>query len=164
MPPPLAAMPPGAPGFVPAHDAIHVSASQARILDLLRETPGVTIQQVAQLLACSHPNATYHLDALRRKGLIVREREGRSVRHYLGQSEPQTHLRVAALRTDERLRAVLDCLSQTRAKDVTINGVATQLNLPYGFLKRSLLRLQQHGLIELNRRNFRYSISVKRDL
>ena len=135
-----------------------LSAPQARLLALITEFPGMTIRQLTKPLGSSHATVTYHLMALARKGLLVRERDGREVRHYVSrEGRPAQYL--AALARNPAKRAILVFLAG-QTTNLSVNKMAQQLGMPFGFVKRTLLALDQRGLIRLEARNFRYFVSV----
>lgn len=55
-----------------------------RILQLARETPGLTIAQVGRLVGLSGTGARYHVRLLSQRGLLRLERSGRSVHVWAG--------------------------------------------------------------------------------
>ncbi len=57
------------------------------ILEIVKETPGITQKDIAKQLGMSQPTASYHLTKLKNSNAIRTEREGISVRHYLEESE-----------------------------------------------------------------------------
>lgn len=53
------------------------------ILEVVRETPGITLKDIASSLAISSPTASYHVGKLKEMNLVRRERRGISIGHYL---------------------------------------------------------------------------------
>jgi len=135
-----------------------LSEPQGRVMALVTEFPGITIRQLTLPLGASHATVTYHLAALVRKGLLVRQRDGREVRHYLA-SEGKPSQYLSALCRDPAKRAIVLFLA-SQDTNLSVNKMARQLGLPFGFLKRTLMGLDRAGLIRLEARNFRYFVVV----
>lgn len=141
-----------------AVDAPQLSEAQARVLALVTEFPGMTIRQLTKPVGSSHATVTYHLMALARKGLLVRERDGREVRHYVShEGRPAQYL--AALSRNPTKRAILVFLAN-QTTTLSVNQMAQQLGMPFGFVKRTLMALDQRSLIRVEVKNFRYFVSV----
>jgi predicted ArsR family transcriptional regulator len=140
-------------------DTPPLTPGQERVVALLTEFPGMTIRQLAKPLGSSHATATYHLSLLVRKGMLVRERDGREVRHYLAHDGRPTRYLTALARHPAK-RAIVTFLA-SQSTNLSVNKMASQLGLPFGFLKRTLLALDRQGLIRLESRNFRYFVHVQ---
>ena len=136
-----------------------LTPAQERVLALVAEFPGMTIRQLTTPLGSSHATVTYHLSLLVRKGLLVRERDGREVRHYLADDGRPTRY-LTALSRHPGKRAILIFLA-SQSTNLSVNKMARQLGLPFGFLKRTLMALDRQGLIRLESRNFRYFVHVE---
>lgn len=59
------------------------SKIEEMILEIIRDTPGITVKDIASVLGVSSPTASYHIGKLKEMDLVRAEREGMSVRHYL---------------------------------------------------------------------------------
>lgn len=59
------------------------SKIEEMILEIIGDTPGITVKDIASLLGVSSPTASYHIGKLKEMSLVRGEREGMSVRHYL---------------------------------------------------------------------------------
>lgn len=136
-----------------------LTPAQERVLALVAEHPGSTIRQLTKPLGSSHATVTYHLTLLVRKGFLVRERDGREVRHYLANAGRPTQY-LDALSREPRKRAILILLAN-QTTTVSVNRMARQLSLPFGFLKRTLQALERQGLVRLESRSLRYSVHVE---
>lgn len=130
------------------------------VVDLLTQRPGATVQEVADSLRCTHPTASYHLNALFRMGLIVREREGRVVRHYGSQAGAVRDGKIRSLLNEPRTRNLVRFLVQGGDDVKTVNRIATGVGEPFGYVKRLLAALEKYGWVCVERRNFRYSVRV----
>lgn len=54
-----------------------------QMLDLLRRTPELSIEEISQQLAIGYENASDHVRKLEIAGLVLKRNDGRSVRHKL---------------------------------------------------------------------------------
>lgn len=136
-----------------------LTPAQQRVMALVSENPGQTIRQLTKPLGSSHATVTYHLALLVRRGLLVRERDGREVRHFVANAGRSTQY-IEALNREPRKRAILVLLASQKT-NLSINHMARQLGLPFGFLKRTLIALERQGLVRLESRSFRYSVHVE---
>lgn len=154
-----------APGVPPANpkgrpETGGRAEKRSTLVALLASRPGSTIQDVADSLACTHPTASYHLNALVRMGLIVREREGRVVRHYPSSTGPAKEAKMQAILGQARARAAIEYLVAHEKSPDTVNRIAGRLGLPYGYTKRLLAYLEKNGWVRLERRDYRYQVRV----
>lgn len=136
---------------------------QRRVLDHIATNPGTTIQDVADLLRSSHATATYHVTTLAKAGLIEAVRAGRELRHFVLPRGFSRELMITALRRDPRRKRLLAHLAEVRGS-ATINALASSANLPFGIVKRTLVQLEQINLARLERRHFRYRVTIHPDL
>ncbi len=148
-----------------AHRDETLSPSQRHIVDMLEEYPGATILLVSKWLQCTHSSAAYHLTALANRQIIVRERDGRKVRHYAAHSRDARHdLRLQALCRDENRYRIIEYLATNRLEMMTINRMAKALGVGFGLFKRTVIQLENEGYVECSRRRGRYSIRTHNDL
>lgn len=148
-----------APSTLPAFvDLPVLTNAQERILAYARASPGLTIRDMAKGLGVSHATMTHHLGLLVRKGMLARDRDGREVRHYPVGTE-RRKLTIEALCRDPRKRLVYEFLAG--APDaMSINRMAQKLQMPFGYLKRTLEQFEKQGLVTLYRARFRYLVFV----
>ena len=140
-----------------------LSPAQQRILQVVLDFPGCTIQDVAAQCSCSHPTSAYHLVALARRGLVRCTRDGRSRRHYAVGAGPAAgeSQYLAALERDGRRKLILDFLRTEPLSNVSINQIRSRLGLPYGLIKRTLQQLERQGLVALHPGRYTYGIELK---
>ena len=136
-----------------------LTQTQTRLLALLLESPGMTIRQLTTPMASSHATVTYHLAVLVRKSILVRERDGRNVRHYPAARGRSTQY-LEALYREPRKRAILLLLVQPTG-NVSVNKMAKQLQVPFGFLKRTLIALERQGFVRLEAKGVRYTVHIQ---
>lgn len=130
------------------------------VLQFVRSRPGATIRDVAVRLAVSHSTATYHLLALQRLGVLSQQRVGREMRHFAGGQPPGPGERLRSFLEDPRTTALVDVLVRDGVERLTMNQVAHEAGVPFGYAKRTLRHLQDMGFVTLERRNYRYTIRV----
>lgn len=134
------------------------------MLSVVEETPGATIQFVANRLLCTHTTAAYHLEGLVRMGRVLRERDGRVVRHYCGPKEgPLDPIRFSRFMTEPRMSKIVSFLLR-QARAVTPNEVAVAVGVYFGATMRDLKRLGQHELVIWERRGGRYGVRCSEKL
>lgn len=140
-----------------------LSESLRRALRVIEDRPGCRINDLAETLGVAHATATFQMQALRRRGLIHDMRDGRDRRLF-----PTSHLTafsyLAALRRDERKDRIVRFLLEGGMQGLTLNKAARRLDIPFGYLKRTLHQLELAGLIALQRRNYRYTIHTSATL
>lgn len=136
-----------------------LSAPQTRLLSLLIERPGMTIRELTTPMGATHATVTYHLGVLVRKGMLVRERDGRDVRHYIPH-RGRANQYIEAMYREPRKRAILLLLAE-RSASVSVNAMAKQLQVPFGFLKRTLVALDRQGFVRLETKAFRFTVHVQ---
>lgn len=139
-----------------------LTPTQEKVQALIAANPGLTIRQVAVRMGVSHATTTYHLGVLVRKGVLARQRDGREVRHFLNSANNADQF-LEALFRDERKRKIIEFLA-AREVALSINKMAVQLELPFGYLKRTLLQLQTQGLVALPSVCMRYYVEVRPQL
>lgn len=155
--PDVAPMP--APRPLPAFvDLPVLTGAQERILAYTRASPGLTIRDMAKAIGVSHATMTHHLGLLVRKGMLARDRDGREVRHYPVGTE-RRKLTIEALCRDPRKRMVYEFLA-SEPDAMSINRMAQKLQLPFGYLKRTLEQFEKQGLVTLHRARFRYMVAA----
>lgn len=129
-----------------------LGSTQRQVILLLRRSPGDTIQQVADQLKFTHASATYALNQLRRKGLVVQRRDGRSKRNFLA-----ADLKGGALPTlspflaDPRKRHMLDLLVEQPHRQLTVNWLAQRIGASHSFVMRCLPALVGEGFVSSHR-------------
>lgn len=138
--------------------------TQGTILGLVEESPGITIRQVAIVLRVSHTTASYHLQALSALGLIQPLRDGREVRHFMLTSESSRDSHLHALMRDSRAGHLVRFICSNPVERMTISSVARQAGMPFGFVRRTLLKLQDMHLVTLARGHYRYTLKVQAHL
>ncbi|MEW5760277.1 MAG: winged helix-turn-helix transcriptional regulator [Candidatus Thermoplasmatota archaeon] len=67
---------------IPERD-LNISAFRARIISIIKEKPGISQKEIAELLGESREVAGYHLREMARDGLIKAKEKGREVLYYL---------------------------------------------------------------------------------
>lgn len=135
----------------PAQEADGMTEAQQSVYDVLERMPGATIQDVARELSLGHTTATYHLSCLAERGIVRPERDGRAVRHFLTDRQDDVGAYVDALLRDERKRRVLRVLASGRADGCTVNRLAKNVRLLYGFVRRTLDQLVDRGYVDILR-------------
>jgi DNA-binding MarR family transcriptional regulator len=60
-----------------------LNKSQTLIMELVRDTPGISQKDIASFLGISPSTINYHVEKLILMGLLEKERRGMSVRYYL---------------------------------------------------------------------------------
>lgn len=132
---------------------------QQQILQLIKETPGATIQTIANRLLCAHQTASYHLDLLVRSGVVVRERDGRILRHYPGPHlDAIEEARFSTFLKDELKRSVIEFLLRHPEGSHSPNALARALGRNHGRLLRELRSMAAAGLVSLTSSGNRFQV------
>jgi predicted transcriptional regulator len=145
------------PAILRIDASLEMSTTRKRIFQFIAENPGSTIQLVAASMRLSHTTASHHLATMCREGLLIREKEGRSVRHYSPQKESRDS-RLHPFLADGRCRRAIDYLVAQPAVQRTVNEMATSLDLNHGYLLRALRNLDKHGFVRLIHPHTRYYV------
>ncbi len=67
---------------IPSNDGT-LRKTQLLILEIVRETPGISQKDIAGLLGVSSPTVNYHMDGLLKQGIVRAERKGIRVRYFI---------------------------------------------------------------------------------
>jgi predicted transcriptional regulator len=153
-------------GFAEAHAGAPakvavLTQAQERVLAIVTEQPGCSIQHVALQLRASHATAGYHLYALSRLGLLVQVRDGREVRHFPGAAAPGSCEYLQALARDPRKASLLAVLAGEPPEALTIHQMAQRAKVTFSVAKRTLQQLEWAGVVTLERRRYRYIVRVE---
>lgn len=89
-------------------------------------------------------------------------RAGRELRHYPAGTTRDAQL--AASLWDVRKRLLMAALARPDAARRSLNQAAHQAGLPFGAAKRTVEHLAGLGLLQFERRGFRYAIRVSTEL
>lgn len=140
-----------------------LSGTKAEIFECVRRQPGQVITAIAEHVGCSHNNAARHLDRLCDMGLLVREKEGRGVRHYCPFQHNQ-EARLEPYMQDPKKRRVVEHMGLHPDQEWNVNALAREVGVYHTFLLRLLKRLERRGLVELYRPGARYYTRATRQL
>ncbi|MCA1812978.1 MAG: MarR family transcriptional regulator [Halobacteriales archaeon] len=133
---------------------------RTRIIAEVRSRPGVSITDLALATELGHTTVCHHLGVLQRRGLVVRERWGGSVRIFPTDLSP-THrallAQVRAGRTGEVLRALA---ARPRSSPTALGR---ELGLHRQAVQWHLSRLEKAGIVRVDRehRPYRITLTVK---
>lgn len=133
---------------------------QAKTLRIVEEAPGITIRRVANQLRVTHSTTSYHLLAVARMGLIEQLRDGREMRNFPLPRGSSRASYVHALLRDQRAGDVVRFICRNDVSKMTLNQIATQSGFPFGFVRRTLLKLEDMNMVALVRRSYRYHLRV----
>jgi DNA-binding MarR family transcriptional regulator len=67
---------------IPSNDGA-LKKTQQLILEIVRETPGISQKDIASLLGVSSPTVNYHMEGLLEQGIVRAERKGIRVRYFI---------------------------------------------------------------------------------
>jgi predicted transcriptional regulator len=144
---------------VPADPAGH---PRRRILEEVAQRPGVSITDLAAVTGLGHTTVCHHLGVLLRRGLVLRERWGGSVRVFPVSLSP-THRALVAIARSGRSGEVLRALAtDPRSTPATL---ARQLGLHRQAVQWHLGRLEKAGVLRVDRehRPYRLALTVRPD-
>ena len=119
-----------------------------RILDLLGETPGLNLDEVAQALGVQRTAAKHHLRLLERLGHVVRVHQGRHVMHFRAGMPPveQEMFRLFRVPSVRRVAEAL-FLDGGRPRE----ALAAELDVTPRTVRRAIRQLTRSGLARLER-------------
>lgn len=119
-----------------------------RIVELVRASPGITVQEGSASLAMGRKTFDYHAKMLARHGLIVRRRVGGRTALFLPGSDPASQTRFVGLRHPQmaRLYAALQAPGTQTQTDL-----AQRLGVQQSYVSRLLQRMQRLGLVRIER-------------
>jgi DNA-binding transcriptional ArsR family regulator len=133
---------------------------RARITAEVRARPGLSITDIALATGMGHTTVCHHLAVLQRRGMVVRERWGGTVRVFPTDLSP-THrallAQVRAGRTGQVLRAL------ARAPHANPTSLGRELGLHRQAVQWHLARLERAGIVRVDRehRPYRIALTVK---
>ncbi|MDN7025855.1 winged helix-turn-helix transcriptional regulator [Methanoculleus sp. FWC-SCC1] len=68
------------------------------IIDVVAGNPGISRQEIGSAVGISGPSVSWHVGRLEREGILVRQRDGSTVRHYLADDLLDTYRAITAER------------------------------------------------------------------
>lgn len=154
--PPPAAPSPVAPGRLPEGER----RPRDRIAAEVRAQPGASITELALATGLGHTTVCHHLAVLHRRGLVVRERWGGSVRVFPTDLSPTHRALLAQVRT-RRTGDVLRALAQDpRASPAALSR---RIGMHRQAVQWHLTRLERAGIVRLDRdhRPYRITLNVR---
>lgn len=121
------------------------AGTRGKVYDLVRDEPGLAVQDVADRLAVDHSTAAYHLHRLESSGHVVAHASGRTRCHYANGSGLCPYLKhvLPRLRADGAGPALARALERgdVTAADLEARGVDV------GAARWALHRLEDAGLL-----------------
>jgi len=133
------------------------SHPRARITAEVQANPGASITDLASATGLGHTTVGHHVAVLQRRGLVVRERWGGSVRVFPTELNPLHRAllaQVRAPRTGEVLRALAE---QPRATPIALSKL---LGLHGKAVQWHLSRLEQAGILRVDRQHRPYRLAL----
>lgn len=139
-----------------------LSRTQQDIVTAVGTEPESSIRRVADELDMNHSTVQYNIRVLADRGIVRTRRVGRELRLFTGQKSRLG--RLAPIMRNPKRGLVLEYLADNRVGNISINRIATDLGLSFGLVKRTLVRLADIGVLDLERVRGRYRIDVVADL
>ena len=136
-----------------------LTPEREEILRLVREQPGLMTRDIQRRVAVGRQSADYHLHRLRKAGLIVSRKMGRTLRHFAnGHGLSEGALRWTAL--GEVARGVLVLVS--RNPESTVLELARWASIRPRVARAALKEARRWGLVECQwgLRRFQYRLTA----
>lgn len=135
-----------------ASDELDEHPTRARILEALRQNPGVTTQDLAEIVELNSGTLLYHLEILSQFRLVSSQRIGRQRAWHVAQGAPPDPATLAALAVPARQR-LLDLIENEPGTTPTL--LAQTVGLSPATVHHHLQVLARAGLVELRRQGNR---------
>lgn len=132
------------------------SEVRQRLAHLVRQTPGVTITDVARLVGLSHSTVSYHLRILEHAGEIQGKRDGRSMRYYARGQYDDLRTRLRPLLARERVVRIIRLVQED--PDTCPFHIARALQVSVPTVMWHLGKLRDYGALKLEKGNGHYRI------
>ncbi|HEV8359854.1 MAG TPA: hypothetical protein VGR28_05285 [Candidatus Thermoplasmatota archaeon] len=129
---------------------------RVRIYDLIRAEPGIHLHGVRARIGLSWGTTVYHLDVLRRAGLVVAERHGRHLHHFATGDPAARHWEAVAVMRHPTARAIAELVQASPGVHQKV--ICTQLAITPSLASWHLGRLRAAGAVDGERagRHVRY--------
>lgn len=131
-------------------DAVLANLRRKKIYNFVRKNPGFHLRELQRRLRIPLSSLEHHIDYMIRHNVLYKERDGRYVRYFAGQSTKEERKLISALR-HEKLREIVLIILEN--KEVKFQDLKNCLDLPAStlsyFLKylvdRCILRREKVG-------------------
>jgi len=143
-------------------DRVRKSEVRQRLAAFVRESPGVTITDLARLVGLSHSTVSYHLRILEQASEVQGRRDGRTVRYYAPGQYEDLRTRLRPLLERKRVRAIIRILEER--PDAVPFHIARELEVSVPTVMWHLAKLREFGALELEKRHGQYAITLNPDL
>lgn len=138
----------GAPGRLgPTKPAVPLGPRQERVLALLDQYPGLNIDELAGALGVQRTAAKHHVQALERRGMLVRVRQGRHLLHFPADLPPVERLVFTVFRVPSVRRVAEEVFLDP---SVSREALAERLEVTPRTVRRALGLLLRQGLMQVH--------------
>lgn len=140
----------------------NLSATQRAILEYIGDRPGSSIQDICDELELAYSTVQYNVEGMTKTDVVKTFRLGRKVRVF----KPGTgHVaRITMLLRNGGDRRILHYLAMAHVGNLSVNRIASDLDLTFGRVRRALGRFRRMGLIALDKVRGRFRIREKMDI
>lgn len=138
------------PRVLPQHTIMIKDDTQKRIIETLVNTPGLHSRELSRQVECPYSTMQYHVNRLKKQGVIQSERQGKYLYHYIGESLGIRERKIISVLRKETTKGILVFLTaHARATQseisialqkhqTTVSDILAQL-LALGILKTTVL-------------------------
>jgi predicted transcriptional regulator len=142
-------------------DIVLENSKRKEIYRLVKRNPGLHLRELQRRLEIPLSSLEHHVDYMIRHKVLHKQRDGRYVRYFAGQTTLDERKLISALRHERLRETVLIVLEQ---KDVKFQELKNHLDLPSSTLSHYLKYLVDHGILRRQRIGYEniYSIQDQR--
>jgi predicted transcriptional regulator len=123
------------------------NSTRKRVLAMVRDHPGLSLQEIANGMALTRTATTYHVRRLQKQGEIRTMRQGRTVRHFPPSVSAPAHQRMLGTLRLRMARAVVHRLAQDPT--ASWRSLARDLEIAPHTVRWHVKRLEESGLINV---------------
>lgn len=123
------------------------NATRKRLMEIIKERPGLNVQELADAAGLERDTARHHIDRLVDAGYVVTNRQGRHRLHFPAHMDEDLREPLSLLRIPS-VRAVVEELYR-RPEDISENDLAERLDLTDRTVRRAVRSLEDRDLLYL---------------
>ena len=142
-------------------DAILANLRRKKIYNFVRRNPGFHLRELQRRLEIPLSSLEHHIDYMIRHNILHKEKDGRYVRYFAGQSTKEERKLITALRHEKLRKIVLSILEN---KEVKFQDLKKCLDLPASTLSYFLKYLVDRHILNREKVGYEniYSIQDQR--
>jgi predicted transcriptional regulator len=142
-------------------DAVLANLRRKKIYNFVRRNPGLHLRELQRRLMIPLSSLEHHINYMIRHNILYKEKDGRYVRYFAGQSTKEERKLISAIRHEKLREIVLIILEK---EEVKFQDLKNYLDLPSSTLSYFLKCLLDRGILRREKVGYEniYSIQDQR--